>query len=274
MNSAIRFILDEIFGQANLVNEIVWHYRRWSNVASTFQKMHDNLLFYQKTEQRTFNLLYQDYAHPEWIEDTVRGFVDGKLVRLKDEHGNYIKRTKENIGVPMHDVWEDINFIGPTSKERIGYATQKPEALIERIISASTSTGDLVADFFCGSGTTMAVAEKLGRRWIGCDLSRWAIHVTRKRLLGIENCRPFEVLNLGKYERKYWIGVTFGGKKGGDQQLLIFQYIAFMLKLYSSEPLTGMQHIHGKKGSAMVHIGAVDAPVTIDEVNVCIEECC
>ncbi|RLB95318.1 MAG: site-specific DNA-methyltransferase, partial [Deltaproteobacteria bacterium] len=112
-----------------------------------------------------------------------------------------------------------------------------------------------------------------GRRWIGCDLSRWAIHVTRKRLLGIENCKPFEVLNLGKYERKYWMGITFGGKKKDDQEMLIFQYIAFMLKLHSAEPLTGMQHIHGKKGSALIHIGAVDAPVTIDEVNACIEEC-
>jgi len=234
MNSAVRFILDEIFGQANFINEIIWHYRRWSNVATTFQKMHDNLLFFQKSEKRTFNLLYQEYAHPEWIEETVRGFVDGKLIRLKDEHGNYVKREKENIGVPMHDVWEDINFIGPTSKERISYATQKPESLIGRIISTSTSSGDLIADLFCGSGTTMSAAEKLGRRWIGCDLSRWAIHVSRKRLLEIENCNPFEVLNLGKYERKYWQGVTFGDRKTSDQQLAIYQYLAFILKLYGS----------------------------------------
>lgn len=119
----------------------------------------------------------------------------------------------------------------------------------------------------------MAVAEKLGRRWIGCDLSRWAIHVTRKRLLGIEGCKPFEVLNLGKYERKYWQGVTFGNKTKDSQQLAIFQYIAFILKLYGAEPLAGMQHLHGKKGKAVVHIGAVDSPVTIDEINACIEEC-
>jgi len=273
MNSAVRFILDEIFGQANFINEIIWHYRRWSNVATTFQKMHDNLLFFQKSEKRTFNLLYQEYAHPEWIEETVRGFVDGKLIRLKDEHGNYVKREKENIGVPMHDVWEDINFIGPISKERISYATQKPESLIGRIISTSTSSGDLIADLFCGSGTTMSAAEKLGRRWIGCDLSRWAIHVSRKRLLEIENCNPFEVLNLGKYERKYWQGVTFGDRKTSDQQLAIYQYLAFILKLYGAEPISGMQHLHGKKGKAVVHVGAVDAPITIDEINACLDEC-
>jgi len=130
-----------------------------------------------------------------------------------------------------------------------------------------------VADFFAGSGTTHTAAEQNARRWIGCDLSRWAIHVTRKRLLGIEGCKPFEVLNLGKYERQYWQGITFGQPKKESQQLAIFQYIAFMLKLYGAEPLAGMQHLHGKKGKAMVHIGAVDAPVTIDEINASIEEC-
>ncbi len=100
--------------------------------------------------------------------------------------------------------------------------------------------GDLVADFFCGSGTTLAVAEKLGRRWIGCDLGRWAIHVTRKRLLGIENCKPFEVLNLGKYERQYWQGVTFGDAK--DKPLTeqaLYEYLAFILKLYGAQPVAG-----------------------------------
>ena len=134
--------------------------------------------------------------------------------------------------------------------------------------------GDLVADFFCGSGTTLAVAEKLGRRWIGCDLGRWAIHVTRKRLLGIEDCKPFEVLNLGKYERQYWQGVTFGEAK--DKPLAeqaLYEYLAFILKLYGAQPVAGMAHLHGKKGKAMVHIGAVDAPVTIAEIDAAVDEC-
>jgi DNA modification methylase len=188
----------------------------------------------------------------------------------------YLKRyLDESKGVPLQDLWDDIKMIRGihTNSEYLGYKTQKPEALVRRIINLGTGTGDLVADFFCGSGTTLAVAEKLGRRWIGCDLSRWAIHVTRKRLLGIEGCSPFEVLNLGKYERKYWQGVTFGDKKKDDQQLAIFQYLGFILKLYGAEPLAGMQHLHGKKGKAVVHAGAVDAPVTIDEINACIEEC-
>jgi adenine-specific DNA-methyltransferase len=97
----------------------------------------------------------------------------------------------------------------------LGYATQKPEALLDRIIRASSNEGDLVADFFCGSGTTLAVAEKLARRWIGCDLGRFAIHTTRKRLIGVQReleaagkpYRSFEILNLGKYERQFFVGI-------------------------------------------------------------------
>lgn len=165
------------------------------------------------------------------------------------------------------DIWLDI-----PAYERGEYPTQKSEDLLERIITWLLKEHCLVADFFSGSGTTLAVAEKLGRRWIGCDLSRWAIHVTRKRLLEIEGCKPFEVLNLGKYERKYWQGVTFSGNKEA-QELAIFQYLAFMLKLYQAEPLSGTQHLHGKKGNVVVHIGAVDSPVTIDEITAALEEC-
>ena len=120
----------------------------------------------------------------------------------------------------------------------------------------------------------MAVAEKLGRRWIGCDLGRWGIHVTRKRLLGIENCKPFEVLNLGKYERQYWQGVTFFEEKGKSlAEQALYEYLAFILKLYGAQPVAGMEYLHGKKGKAIVHIGAVDAPVTIAEIDTAVAEC-
>lgn len=178
----VKILLDDVFGKDNFVNEIIWHYKRWSNVNNTFQKMHDTLFVFQKNNSRIFNMQYQEYSNPEWIEDTVRGVVDGRLVRLKDEDGNYIKREKENKGVPMHDVWEDINFIAPTAKERIGYATQKPEALIERIIKASSNEGSIVLDAFGGSGTTAAVAERLGRRWIVIDNNPMAIQTINKRL--------------------------------------------------------------------------------------------
>lgn len=191
---------------------------------------------------------------------------NGGMPRLKRYESEY-------EGTVLQDIWTDINKIHNQSQELLGYNTQKPEALLERILRSSSNEGDLVADFFCGSGTTLAVAEKLGRRWIGCDLGRWAIHVTRKRLLGLENCKPFDVLNLGKYERQYWQGVTFAknGKTLTEQAL--YEYLAFILKLYGGQPVAGMSHIHGKKGRAMIHIGAVDAPVTISEIDSAVDEC-
>lgn len=181
----IRSVIEEVFGPSNFVNEVIWHYRRWSNVSSNFQKMHDTLLIYSKAPNRFFKLLYQEYSNPDWIENTVRGVVDGKLVRLRDDEGNYIEREKENKGVPMHDVWEDINFIAPTSSERLNYPTQKPERLIARVIEALSKESDIVLDAFSGSGTTSAVAMKMGRRFIGADINLGAIETTIKRLNGV-----------------------------------------------------------------------------------------
>ncbi len=193
---------------------------------------------------------------------------------------NGIPRMKQYLdemsGMPASDVWWDKNCqpLLTWTSESIGYATQKPESLLERVIAASSVEGDLVADFFCGSGTTRAVAEKRGRRWIGCDLGRWAVHLSRKRLLEIEGCRPFEVLNLGKYERQYWQSVAFGqGKEKAITEKALYEYLAFVLRLYGAQPVAGLAHLHGKKGRAMVHIGAVDAPVTIDEISAAIDEC-
>ena len=165
-------------------------------------------------------------------------------------------------------VWSGI----PIYSNKYGYPTEKNSSLIEQILDLAAIENSLIADFFCGSGVTLSVAESLGHRWIGCDLGRYAIHTARKRLLDIEGCKSFEILNLGQYERQVWQGVTFAGKKQ-TQQMLIFEYLKFILELYGAQPLAGTQHLHGKKGAALVHIGAVDAPVTIDEINACLVEC-
>jgi adenine-specific DNA-methyltransferase len=177
----------------------------------------------------------------------------------------------ESPGVIVSDVWTDINSFqqNSTSSEYLNYQTQKPESLLTRIIKASSNEGDLVADFFCGSGTTAAVAEKLGRRWITSDLGRYAIHTTRKRMLEIEGCKPFEILNIGKYERQYWQTISFGNKTA-EQTLA--EYIAFVLKLYKAEALPGSPYIHGKKGNKLIHIGGVDAPVTFGDVQNALED--
>jgi len=171
----------------------------------------------------------------------------------------------ESNGIPLQDFWADIGKVESASVENVGYSTQKPEALLSRIVETSSRSGDLVLDLFGGSGTTMVAAEKLGRRWIGCDLGRFAIHTSRKRLLGIENCKPFEVLNLGRYERKYWQGINAGEA--------VYEYFQFIVKLYHAEPVVGFTNLHGRKGEAMVHVGATDAPVTISEVRAAMEEC-
>jgi len=177
----------------------------------------------------------------------------------------YIKQyLDESKGRPLQNIWSDV----PMSKsgfERTGYATQKPEALLERIIKASSNEGDLVLDCFCGSGTTPTVAEKLGRRWMACDLGRFAIHTTRKRLLGMPNLRPFVVQNLGKYERQAWQAAEFASPENLREREA--RYRQFILELYHANQISGYTWVHGVKNSRMVHVGAVDAPVTLSDVK-------
>jgi len=170
----------------------------------------------------------------------------------------------------MGDVWR-ISIINANANERTGFPTQKPEELVERVIGASSNPGDLVADFFCGSGTALTVAERMGRRWIGVDLSRYAIQATRKRLLDAPDCTPFEVLNLGKYERQHW-QVHVNGR-GAEEQQVLAHYLDFIVQLYRGERAVGFAHLHGRKAGRMVHVGAVDAPVTLSEINEALVEC-
>jgi len=264
VNSYIRVILDEQFGSQCHRNEIIWHYPHMSNVKSDFGRKHDTIFRFAKGQSWTFNI---DDVREPYDEKTLKRYEKAVVFP-----GGYEAKANP-LGKAPDDVWR-IPPIRNVSSENQNFPTQKPEELLEKVIKASSRKGDLVADFFCGSGTTLAVAEKLGRRWIGCDLGRWGTHVTRKRLLGIENCKPFEVLNLGKYERQYWQGVTFGEAK--DKPLVeqaLYEYLAFILKLYGAQPVSGLTHLHGKKGKAMIHIGAVDAPVTIGEIDASVEEC-
>ncbi len=215
VNSLIRLVLDEVFGGKSFRNEVVWRYRRWPSPSKDFQKMHDTILRYSKNNSCIWNQLYEAKA-----PSTLKAFGDAKLTTEITDRGTVKKIKTDEIskGTNMSDVWEIPMVQGSASRERAAtnnYPTQKPEKLLERIIKASSNEGDLVADFFCGSGTTAAVAEKLGRKWICSDLGKFAIHTTRKRLIGVQrelkkdskNYRAFEVLNLGKYERQHYIGL-------------------------------------------------------------------
>lgn len=263
MFSHIKILCEEIFGANNFRNEIIWHYDIGGRGDDEFAKKHDNILAFAKDLDKKFfdpTNIYIPY-----------------LTQTEGRKNPLISEEKLARGKIPTNVWNDIP-VNLVMSQRLKYPTQKPEALLKRIINSTSKEGDLVADFFCGSGTTCAVAEKLGRRWIGVDLGRYAIHTTRKRLLEIENSksltdggkkygnkvRPFEILNLGKYERQFWQVKAFGRK---DEKQALYEYLAFILKLYGAEPIAGSSHIHGKKGNALVYIGAVDAPVTIQEVT-------
>jgi len=260
----VKIMMDALFGRENFLNEIIWGYKRPSAPGQKqFPRLHDDIFWFKKGKNWTFNGDDVRIAYAQSSYD--RAGYAGKASKMTGGTGVELKK-----GGKYPEDWWDIPMLKGNSEEYLKFQTQKPEALLERIIKASSNEGDLVADFFCGSGTTGAVAEKLGRRWIMADLGRYAIHTTRKRLLGIDNCKPFVVQNLGKYERQYWQGVTF--KKRSDEQMPIYEYIRFILKLYNAEPLTGMLHIHGKKGKHFVHVGAVDAPVTLTEIKEAMDE--
>jgi len=221
------------------------------------------------------NLRYEFNGHTRtwrWTKERMNELLEaGRIIYTSSGMPRYKRYLDESKGVPLQSVWTEIRPVNSQATEDTGYDTQKPEALLERIVASSSVPESIVLDCFCGSGTTLVVAEKLGRRWIGCDLSRFAIHTTRKRLLGIEGCKPFEILNLGKYERQYWQGATFGSKGKTITEQALYEYLAFILKLYGAQPLVGLAHLHGKKGKAMIHIGAV--AVTIDEINAAVAEC-
>jgi len=199
--------------------------------------------------------------------------------------GIRIKRfLDETPGTPLQSLWEDIYPVNSQAKERLSYPTQKPEALIERIIKASSNEGDLIADFFCGSGTSFAVAEKLGRKWIGSDLGKFAIHTTRKRIIGVQremknagrDFRAFEILNLGKYERQHYIGVNESLRDEEKRKQLEKKEKAFVdliLRAYRAEPVENFTTFHGKKLNRLVAVGPVNLPVTRLFVEEVISEC-
>lgn len=186
---------------------------------------------------------------------------NGEIPRLK-------QFLDEMPGMPIQSIWTDVG-LSSNATERTEYDTQKPEALLERIIKASSNEGDLVADFFCGSGTTGAVAERLGRRWIMADLGRFAIHTTRKRMIELqrelhakqEPYRSFDVYNLGRYERQWWQKERLRGADEEHRRVVLEFYRAEMLS-DSPSPL-----LHGRKGNAFVHVDHIDSILTREELR-------
>ncbi|HPD34533.1 MAG TPA: site-specific DNA-methyltransferase, partial [Candidatus Kapabacteria bacterium] len=247
---------------------MIWHYFMGGKSPYMFGRKHDIILLYSKSDKWTFNRLkYKrrlDYI-PSLPSKSSKG-EDIESTVAKDEIGWY------SI-VSIDDVW-DLSGVFNMGNEYLGYSTQKPEELLKRIILASSNEGDIVADFFCGSGTTLAVAEKLGRRWIGSDLSKFALQITRKRLLDIadskslqdekskygQNARPFVIQSIGNYELEQW-----SSKED--------EYLEFILKLYQAQPMMGFGILHGRKQDRAVHVGPIKSPVTMEEIEQALYQC-
>jgi len=275
VNHMLRLVLEEIFGPRNVVDEIIWSYGTPSGgraAGNKIIKAHEYVLHAVKSYgAHTYHKEYLPYDEKYLEERFTYEDEEGRRYRTRGRPSGLVERQylDESKGVPLSTVWTDIKqtyalHLVKRAKEETGFPTQKPEALLERVVSIASNEGDLVADFFVGSGTTVAVAEKLNRRWIGCDLGRFAIHTTRKRLLNIPDCRPFEIRNLGSYERQRWRQDTGNGALRG--------YLDTILAFYRAEPVEGFSNLHGRKAGRMVHVGATDAPVTIDEAEEVMDE--
>lgn len=196
----------------------------------------------------------------------------------------YKQYLEEMEGLPVQSIWDTFTKIHHLANERVDYPTQKPEPLLARIIESSSNEGDLVADFFCGSGTTASVAEKLGRKWIATDLGKFGIHTTRKRLIQVQrelkaagkSFRAFEVLNLGRYERQAYLNIAanLSAKKKADALARKErEFRDLILKAYGAEPLPDAGFFHGKNGGRLVVVGPINLPVGRLFVEEVITEC-
>ncbi len=287
VNSILRLALDEVFGSSNFLNEIIWAYFAFKrSTAKKFPQKHDTIISYRKSRSK-FIWHTQYVPHSEEYLKRWKKDEDGRLFRddvNPTKGGTRIIYLDEIPGDIVDSVWTDIPPVNPMAKERVDYPTQKPEALLERIIKASSNSNDIVADFFCGSGTTLAVAEKLGRKWIGSDLGKFAIHTSRKRLVQVQRdlkkedneFRAFEILNLGKYERQHYIGINPNLREEEQEKLVLEKeknFLKLILHAYKAESVNGFRTFHGKKNNRLVAVGPINLPVSRLFVEEIIQEC-
>jgi adenine-specific DNA-methyltransferase len=294
VNNLLRCLLDDIFGIGRHRNELRWKRQPVRGAKATGKQYARNsevLLFYSKSEQWRWNGAYKAYDDSfikekfkmdktgrlfrdcdlgDYSEESIKKFEsEGKIYVTSSGKKRLIRYLDEEKGEALGDLWIDISEVNSMAEERVGYDTQKPEALLERIIQASSNEGDLVADFFCGSGTTGAVAERLGRRWIMCDLGRFAIHTSRKRLIELQRklhsegkpYRAFDVYNLGRYERQWWQKDRL---QGADEE-----HRRVILEFFKAEILTNPPSplLHGRKAGAFCHVDGIDSIFTREEAK-------
>jgi adenine-specific DNA-methyltransferase len=278
VNALIRLCMDDIFGKENFRNEIIWDYSfRMMDLPSFFNRKHDTLLFYTKTDQAVFDMPKTQWTREDLMKSRKQAIhIDEQGVEWiwmpggKGHSKNKLRRVDEILaeGKAVSDVWS-LGIISSSAGERVDFPTQKPETLLKRIIEASSNEGDLVADLFCGSGTTGVVAERLRRRWIMADLGRFAIHTSRKRLIDLQRAlhaesepyRAFDVYNLGRYERQWWHKASLQGADDEHRRVV--------LEFFQAESLQNAPSrlIHGRKSGAFCHVDSIDSRFSRDEAS-------
>ncbi len=288
VSAYMKIILDEVFGKDNIKNEIIWYYQNGGGRArSWFNRKHDTVFWYSKSnDSYTYNGKEAGDAR-----NTDEGSFGGYF--KTDEAGRRYQEVRAGGKIYKYytdelknadDVW-DMGIISQRDKtERVDYPTQKPESLIERIIKASSNENELVADFFCGSGTMMAVAEKLNRKWIGTDLGKFSIHTSRKRMIDVQRSlkkagadfRAFEILNLGRYERENYLNVNDdlrAEEKAQQAARKEKEFIELIVTAYKAEPVESFVNMVGKKRDRLLAIGPISSPVTMKQVHEIVAEC-
>jgi len=276
----IRLALDEIFGKDNIRNELIWIFTGpGSPGMRQFNRKHNTIYWYTKAKDRW---IFADKVirtpHDEKTSGNFKSGLEGSGFRAD---------TYELPEGKIPESWWEMAIaqrFPVDGIKRVGYPTEKPWALVKRIIEASSEGSDLVADFFSGGGIVPAVAESLGRKWIAADLGKFAIHTTRKRMISVQrqlktqnkDYRAFEILNLGKYERQHYIGVNPNLRETEQQKQLEEKEAAFIdliLRAYRAEKTEGFKTFNGKKAGRMVTVGPVNLPVTRLFVEEVILEC-
>ena len=280
VTSYIREALDEIFGKENIRNELIWTFTGpGSPGMKQYNRKHNTVYWYSKSKE---NWIFEDTAirtaHDKKTSENFKSGLDGSGFRAD---------TYELPQGKIPESWWEMAIaqrFPVDGIKRVGYPTEKPWALLERIIQGCSKTGDIVADFFCGGGILPAVAESAGRKWIAADLGKFAIHTTRKRMIGVqrqlkadgEDYRAFEILNLGKYERQHFIGINSNLREEEQLQQVEAKETAFLdliLKAYRAEKIEHLAVFHGKKAGRLVAVGPVNLPVTRLFVEEIILEC-
>lgn len=300
VNAWLRMVLAEVFGSDNLISEVIWKHQIMGGAhGRSLPKAHETLLWFKKSD--AFKICSDSpqirVPFSEYVRSTMQQDADGRWFytrrrmsrKATDEERESKAHTVTYVDDPTKgtlasDVWDDFPSYQPKPTDNTKYPTQKSNEILERVIGSASNEGDLVADFFSGSGTTAAVAEKLGRKWIVSDLGKFAIHTTRKRLIGVQrelkaegkDYRAFEILNLGKYERQHYIGVNPNLREAEQQKQLAGKEAAFVdliLRAYRAEKTEGFKTFHGKKAGRLVAVGPVNLPVTRLLVEEVILEC-